>query len=231
MTTLMRLVYQTLAASLDCQVARAWPQEDPGLPSLTFRLKDWHKQEDGSARALIHVLARAGSPQEADLLAKACAQALGPLELRLTRASDEVEAATGHFVKSLDFETQLWQEAIQPLQLHVLTGGAWQPLPPDCHLRVEPARAQLASQSGLLLGQGLPLPIRIFPASLAIKGPAIQQDPAQAAIAAAFYEGRLLSIRLSRGQGPHSVQSACVEAFGSLPSGFEARLSITPQGG
>lgn len=230
MNQLMRLVYQTLTHSLPCKVARAWPQEDPGLPSLSFRLKDWQKQEDGSATARLHVLARANNPRQADWLCETCEEALLPLGLNLVRASDEVEAHTGHFLKSMDYETELWQGAIQPLRLHVLTGGAWQPLPFQTSIQAEPARAQLAAQAGLLLGQGLPMPIRLLPGTLEIKGPYDKEDPAQAALVDAFYAGSLLPLRLSRGMAQESAHTGCVVALSCLASGFLARVQLCKEG-
>lgn len=98
-------VFNALDAAFPSSVAvsRAWPQSDKSLPSVTFRVKSWEKQADGSAILTLALLLSVSSPQQGDTFTTTATNALTPLGYSLAFGEDAVDQATGTFLRRLEY--------------------------------------------------------------------------------------------------------------------------------
>lgn len=226
----MTSVYTALSAGVSCAVSRAWPQRDPLLPSLTFRLRSWSRSPDGSALAVLAVLIRAQSPGACDEFFAQAEGALTPLGFLLTAASDEVEEDTGFFLKDLDFSVTLGGTSAPvsaPLALSVAPVSAFLPVGGLNTVAVKPASRTLVPVSALSQAA---VPFSPGPATLetlTASGEWLPADVGQNALIAAFGSASPLTCRLERGALTRTFK-AHVRDLAWLPSGFHCALQVVP---
>lgn len=227
MLALMTSAYTALKNGVPCAVSRAWPNRDPILPSLSFRLLSWKKQEDGSALAVFAVQIRALSPQQGDELAAQAETALSALGFSLFAASDEVEDDTGFPIKSLEFSAVLGGAAVAPLTLFILVSGAYCPVNGLSVIRAEPGERPLLPDHAVSRSADSFFPGRRRAERLFASGVLLPGDTGQAQMASAFASGAPVPFRLERGALSSQFQ-AHVCQFSALPAGFFAGLQLIP---
>ncbi len=230
MTELMISIYNALTAGVACSVSRSWPQRDPQLPTLSFRLKSWSHSPDGSANAVMFVQIRAPSPGYCDELFAQAETALAPLGFLLSAASDEVEEATGFFLKDLDFSITLGGDSpttpvVAPLRLLVKPLASFVQVNGLTVLSVKPASRPLVSIASLSTSSLSFFPGPITQDLITVSGEWIPADPGQAALAAGFDGGTALTCRMERGSLNRDFL-AVVRELSRLPSGFTAVLQL-----
>jgi len=226
MLSLMTSVYTALHAGVSCAVSRAWPNRDPILPSLSFRLLSWKKQPDGSALAVFAVQIRAVNPAYCDELAEDADTAMASIGFSLSGASDDVEPDTGFPLKLLEYSAVLGGAAVEPLVLSFDVSGTLYPVGGITDLRVEPGErplfpASVASANAEAFILGRPRLQRIF-----VSGIYLPSDQGQLYLASYFnasYLNLYAIMRLARGSVFTSFR-AYVFQYCGLPSGFSAAL-------
>ncbi len=227
MLALMTSVYTALKNGVSCAVSRAWPDRDPILPSLSFRLLSWNRQDDGSALAVFAVQIRAINPAYCDELAEDAEAAMLSIGFALSGASDDVEPDTGFPLKLLEFSAVLGGVAVAPMTLSIYATGAYRAVNGLSVFKIDPAEAPLISSAAASSLTAPFLAGRVRLPRLTVSGLWIPADAGQLAVATVFSSGASASFTFAR--SPLSaVFDARVMSFAALPSGFTAALQIVP---
>lgn len=225
MLALMTSVYTALHSGMSCAVSRAWPDRDPILPSLSFRLKSWARLPDGSALAVIAVQIRAVNPSLCDDLAEDADTAMQTLGFALSAAADDVEPDTGFPLKLLEFSAVLGGAAVAPLSLSILKSGAYEPVNGLSDFRVDPAVSVLFPADKISSVNATFTIGRTRRERITASGLWIPDDVGQLAVRSGFLAGASQWFTFARSP-LSSVFLACIDSFVALPSGFSFSLQV-----
>lgn len=231
---IMAAAFAALQAALPVPVTRAWPQSPPALPGCAFRLLSWQRAEDGTAIVSLLVLLRVKKPEDGDAYSSLAQTAMHNLGYIIDQASDELDEASGFFLRSLTFTGR--QAA--PLKPNVITPGfqillksatsLWLPPPEPASYSIIPAsRKPLVNTKPSFSAARLPLLLldRVQPAALILRCPWSHSYSIIDELRTAFRTGALIQARVSlRDPNYYATLDTQVTEFSATPLGVHATL-------
>jgi len=222
---LMTSVYTALHSGMSCAVSRAWPDRDPIMPSLSFRLKSWARLPDGSAVATVAVQIRAINPALCDDLGEDADTVMQTLGFALSAAADDVEPDTGFPLKLLEFSAVLGGAAVAPLSLSILKSGSYASINGLSDFKVDPAEALLIPADKVSSVNASFTIGRTRKERITASGLWIPADVGQLAVRTGFLAGASQWFTFARSP-LSSVFLAFIDSFVALPSGFSFSLQV-----
>lgn len=231
----MQSVFNALRAGFPAftPITRAWPQSDASVPAVSFRVKSWEKQKDGSAVLVLRLVLSVATPCQGDDYTSKALLALAPLGYSLAFAEDSVDQATGVFLRILDFAALMdGPAAASALVFSVQPQGSPSLVPVLglSGISVLPATRQPVPVNTLSLASPSWAFGKLIPMAVKLQGMYLPNDPGQITLIHAFRTNRTdFATSLSRdglvlptAQLPGSVFSLACSALG-----FEAAIQLS----